>query len=165
VSKPYGWFLTRSCDARGARRDFAWHGGGSPIRHIAATLGRAPSTVSREITRCGGAHTYRAAEADAQAWARTRRPKLCRLATSLTLQRIVARKLSLDWSPEQIAGWLKRAFPDQGTMRISHETIYRSLFIQARGVLRKELLGHLRSRRMMRWAQRASTAVSLAANH
>lgn len=128
------------------------------IRQIAATLGRAPSTVSREITRCGGAHTYRAAEADAQAWAHARRPKPCRLATSPTLQRIVASKLTLDWSPEQIAGWLKRAFPEQGTMRISHETIYRSLFIQARGVLKKELIGHLRSRRMMRRAQRASTA-------
>ncbi len=107
------------------------------IRQIAAMLGRAPSTVSREITRCGGAHTYRAAEADAQAWKRTRRPKPCRLATSPTLQWIVASKLTLDWSPEQIAGWLKRAFPDQGTMRVSHETIYRSLFIQARGVLKK----------------------------
>jgi IS30 family transposase len=128
------------------------------IRQIAATLGRAPSTISREITRCGGAHTYRAAEADAQAWARTRRPKPCRLATSLVLQRLVASKLALEWSPEQIAGWLKRTFPDQGTMRVSHETIYRSLFIQARGVLKKELIGHLRSRRVMRRAQRASTA-------
>jgi IS30 family transposase len=128
------------------------------IRQIAATLGRAPSTVSREIHRHGGPHTYRAAEADAQAWARTRRPKLCRLATHPTLQRIVASKLMLEWSPEQIAGWLKRAFPEQGTMRVSPETISRSLFIQARGVLKKELIGHLRSRRMMRWAQRASTA-------
>lgn len=109
------------------------------IRHIAATLGRAPSTVSRELIRCGGAHTYRAAEADVQAWARTRRHTPCRLATFPTLQRIVASKLTLDWSPEQIAGWLKRAFPDQGTMRVSHETIYRSLFIQARGVLKKAL--------------------------
>jgi len=128
------------------------------IRQIAATLGRAPSTVSREIRRHGGAHTYRASEADMQAWTHTRRPKPCRLATSPTLQRIVASKLTLDWSPEQIAGWLKRAFPAQGTMRVSHETIYRSLFIQARGVLKKELIGHLRSRRMMRRAQSASTA-------
>ncbi|MDR4469652.1 MAG: IS30 family transposase [Nitrospira sp.] len=128
------------------------------IRHIAASLGRAPSTVSREIIRCGGAHAYRAAEADAQTWARTRRPKACRLASSPTLQRIVASKLLLEWSPEQIAGWLKQAFPDQSTMRISHETIYRSLFIQARGVLKKELLGHLRSRRRMRRAQHASTS-------
>ena len=128
------------------------------IRQIAATLGRAPSTVSREITRHGGAHTYRAAEADAQAWAHARRPKPCRLATHPTLQNIGANKLTVDWSPEQIAGWLKREFPDQGTMRVSHETISRSLFIQARGVLKKELIGHLRSRRMMRRATRASTA-------
>jgi IS30 family transposase len=128
------------------------------IRQIAAQLGRAPSTISREIHRHGGAHRYRASEADAQAWERMRRPKLCRLATHLTLQRIVASKLTVEWSPEQIAGWLKREFPDQGTMRVSHETIYRSLFIQARGVLKKELLGHLRSRRRMRRAQRASTA-------
>lgn len=128
------------------------------IRQIAAPLGRAPSTVSREIRRHGGAHTYRAAEADAQAWARTRRPKPCRLATAPALQRIVASKLMLDWSPEQIAGWLKLAFPAQGTMQVSHETIYRSLFIQARGVLKKALIGHLRSRRMMRRAKSASTA-------
>ena len=130
----------------------------SSIRQIAATLGRAPSTVSREIRRHGGAHTYRASEADAQAWERTRRPKPCRLATYPTLQRIVASKLTLEWSPEQIAGWLKLEFPDQCTMRVSHETIYRSLFIQARGVLKKELIGHLRSRRRMRRAQCASTA-------
>jgi IS30 family transposase len=127
------------------------------IRQIAAKLGRSPSTVSREITRCGGAHRYRAAEADAWAWARARRPKLCRLATHPRLQRVVANKLMLDWSPEQIAGWLKRAFPEQGSMRVSHETIYRSLFIQARGVLKKELLGHLRSRRRMRRSKHAST--------
>ena len=128
------------------------------IREIAARLARAPSTVSREIARCGGTRTYRATEADAQAWAYACRPKPCRLATHPTLQNIVANKLTLDWSPEQIAGWLKLEFPDQGTMRVSHETIYRSLFIQARGVLKKELIGHLRSRRMMRRAKRASTA-------
>ena len=102
------------------------------IRQIAATLGRAPSTVSREIHRHGGVHTYRAAEADTQAWAHTRRPKPCRLATDLTLQQIVASKLALEWSPAQVAGWLKLEFPDQDTMRVSHETIYLSLFIQAR---------------------------------
>lgn len=128
------------------------------IRQIAAQLGRAPSTVSRELTRHGGTHTYRATEADARAWERARRPKLCRLARHPLLQRVVARKLTLDWSPEQIAGWLKRAFPDQDTMRVSHETIYRSLFIQARGVLKKELMGHLRSRRRMRRSKHASTA-------
>ena len=127
------------------------------MRQIAATLGRAPSTVSREIHRHGGVHTYRAAEADTQAWTHTRRPKPCRLATSPRLQQIVASKLALEWSPAQVAGWLKLEFPDQGTMRVSHETIYRSLFIQARGVLKKELIGHLRSRRMMRRAQGANT--------
>lgn len=128
------------------------------IRQIAAQLGRVPSTVCREIHRHGGAHRYRAAEADTQAWNCARRPKRCRLATQPSLQQLVASKLLLEWSPEQIAGWLKLAFPDQRTMRISHETIYRSLFIQARGVLKKELLGHLRSRRRMRRAQHASTS-------
>ena len=120
------------------------------IRQIAAQLGRAPSTVSREITRPGGAHTYRAAEADARAWKRARRPKPCGLAMHPMLQRVGARKLTLDWSPAQIAGWLTRAFPNQGTMRVSHETIYGSLFFQARGVLKRELMGHLRTRRRMR---------------
>jgi IS30 family transposase len=83
----------------------------------------------------------------------TRRPKPCRLTTSPLLQQIVASKLALEWSPAQVAGWLKLEFPDQDTMRVSHETIYRSLFIQARGVLKKELIGHLRSRRRMRRAQ------------
>src|SRR5574340_865208 len=127
------------------------------IRQIAASLGRAPSTVSREITRHGGLRTYRAAVADARAWERARRPKPCRLATSPALQRIVASKLQCEWSPEQIAGWLKRVFPDRDMMRVSHETIYRSLYIQARGVLKKELLRHLRSRRRMRRSLHAST--------
>lgn len=127
------------------------------IRQIAGTLGRAPSTVSREIQRSGGTHRYRATEADTQAWARTRRPKLCRLATAPRLRNIVASKLLVQWSPEQIAGWLKREFPNEPTMRVSHETIYRSLFIQARGVLKKELIRALRSRRMMRRAKCTST--------
>jgi IS30 family transposase len=127
------------------------------IRQIAATLGRAPSSISREIHRHGGALTYRAAEADLQAWVHTRRPKPCRLAPSPLLQQMVASKLALEWSPAQVAGWLKLEFPDQDTMQVSHETIYRSLFIQARGVLKKELIGHLRSRRMMRRAKRART--------
>lgn len=127
------------------------------IRQIARTLGRAPSTISREIHRSGGAHRYRAAEADTRAWARRRRPKPCRLATSPILRRIVASKLRVEWSPEQIAGWLKRAFPYERTLQVSHETIYRSLFIQARGVLKKELLRALRSQRMMRRAKCART--------
>jgi IS30 family transposase len=154
VRKRSRWALTlaeREEISRGLATD-------ASIRQIAATLGRAPSTVSREIRRHGGAHRYRAAEADTQAWTHSRRPQPCRLATSPTLQQIVASKLALEWSPEQVAGWLKLEFPDQDTMRVSHETIYRSLFIQARGVLKKELIGHLRSRRMMRRAQRASTA-------
>ena len=130
---------------------------GLSIRQIAATIGRPPSTVGREIERHGGRNTYRASEADAQAWDQARRPKSCRLARYCGLQRIVANKLSLEWSPEQIAGWLKLNFPNDERMRVSHETIYRSLFIQARGVLRKELIGHLRSRRMMRRSKNAST--------
>jgi transposase, IS30 family len=127
------------------------------IRQIAAWIGRSPSTVSREIARYGDRARYRASEADSQAWDQARRPKLCRLAVHRRLQGIVAKKLSLDWSPEQIAGWLKQTFPDEESMRISHETIYRSLFVQARGVLKKELIGHLRSRRVMRRSKNAST--------
>ncbi len=130
---------------------------GNSIRQIAARLGRPPSTVSREIARHGGQSRYRAARADAETWERARRPKACRLAIYPKLQRIVAKKLSLSWSPEQIAAWLKLAFPDDKRMRVSHETIYRSLFIQARGVLKKELIGHLRSRRMMRRSQKSTT--------
>jgi IS30 family transposase len=130
---------------------------GASIRQIAARASRSPSTVSREIARHGGRHCYRAAEADAEAWGEARRPKPCRLAIHPRLQRIVANKLSLDWSPEQVAGWLKLEFPDDESMRVSHETIYRSLFIQARGVLKKELIGHLRSKRMMRRSKNAST--------
>ncbi len=127
------------------------------LRYIAATLRRAPSTVSREIARSGGVPMYRAAEADSRAWDRTRRPKPCRLAAPM-LQRIVASKLALEWSPEQIAGWLKQEFPEQGARRISPETIYRSLFIQAPGVLKKELLEQLRSGRRMRRVKHATTA-------
>ena len=100
--------------------------------------------------RNGGYDSYRAALADEKAWARSRRPKCCKLANSRRLRRAVAGKLRLDWSPEQIAGWLKRTHPDDECNQVSHETIYRSLFVQARGVLKKELLGHLRSKRSMR---------------
>jgi IS30 family transposase len=127
------------------------------LRHIAVQIGRAPSTVSREIARHGGRRRYRATDADSEAWERARRPKRCRLAQHRRLQRIVAKKLSLDWSPEQIAGWLKRTFPDDESLRVSHETIYRSLFLQARGVLKQELLKHLRSHRVMRHAKHASS--------
>ena len=127
------------------------------IRQIAAAIGRAPSTVSREIARHGGQEKYRATDADSEAWVQARRPKECRLAICKKLKWLVANKIKLDWSPEQISGWLKLGFPDDENMRVSHETIYRSLFIQARGALKKELVGHLRSRRMMRRSKNAST--------
>ena len=117
------------------------------IRTIASFLGRSPSTVSREVRRNGGYDRYRAAAADARAWARAHRPKRCKLAKHPLLRRAVARKLRLNWSPEQVAGWLKRVHPGEGSYQVSHETIYRSLFVQARGVLKKELLQHLRTKR------------------
>lgn len=123
---------------------------GRSLRSIAASLGRVPSTVSREIRRNGGRRGYRASKADQAAWDRARRPRTCRLVQNRALARIVVEKLQLEWSPEQIAGWLKRRFPDHENYRVSHETIYRSLFIQARGALKKELLQHLRRTRAMR---------------
>lgn len=127
------------------------------IRSIARRLNRSPSTVSREIERNGGLSRYRAVAADENAWKRGRRPKPCKLAVETRLQRVVAAKLRENWSPEQIAGWLAREYPKDDRMRISHETIYRSLYIQARGVLKKELQAHLRTRRKMRRAKGAST--------
>jgi IS30 family transposase len=123
---------------------------GCSIRSIAATLGRAPSTISREIKRNDGLRGYRANEADQAAWDRALRPKTCKLVENHALARIVARKLQLEWSPEQIAGWLKHTYPHNEHFQVSHETIYKSLFIQARGALKKELLNHLRRTRMMR---------------
>jgi IS30 family transposase len=126
------------------------------FRHIAAKLGRAPSTISREVNRNGGAKKYRAAYADEKTWQRALRPKPCRLATLTELREVVANKLKQNWSPEQIAGWLNRKFPDNRNMQISHETIYRTLFVQARGLLKKELVRHLRSNQMMRRSKKAS---------
>jgi IS30 family transposase len=126
------------------------------IRSMARLLGRSPSTASREVCRNGGYGRYRAAPADAQAWARVRRPKRCKLATHAWLRQAVARRLRLNWSPEQIAGWLQRAYPGQEAYQVSHETIYRSLFVQARGVLKKELVQHLRSQRTMRHSRHGS---------
>jgi len=126
------------------------------IRSMASLLGRSPSTVSREVCRNGGYDRYRAAVADEQAWIRTRRPKRCKLANSPWLRQAVSRKLGLNWSPEQIAGWLKRTHPEDGSYQVSHETIYRSLFVQARGVLKKELLQHLRSKRTIRRSKQAT---------
>lgn len=123
---------------------------GHSMRLIATRLGRASSTISRELRRNGGQECYRASQADQAAWDRTLRPKTCKLAENRRLAHIVAGKLQLQWSPEQIAGWLKRIYPDDMSCQVSHETIYRSLFIQARGVLKKELLEHLRRTRAMR---------------
>lgn len=126
------------------------------LRAIARQLGRAPSTISREVRRNGGSAAYRAARADRAAWDRALRPKTCKLACHPGLRRRVSAKLRCKWSPEQIAGWLKRAFPGETHNQVSHETIYRSLYIQARGVLKKELLEHLRARRTIRRSRHAS---------
>lgn len=123
---------------------------GHSIRSIAAAQGRAPSTISREIRRNGGAERYRASHADQAAWDRAHRPKACKLALHPGLAKRVADKLQQQWSPQQIAGWLMRTYPDDATCQVSHETIYRTLFIQSRGALKKELLEHLRRTRAMR---------------
>ena len=123
---------------------------GLSARAIARTLARAPCTVSREIRRNGGRRSYRASEADESAWHRAARPKRSKLAQNPALARVVADKLQLEWSPYQVAGWLKRTYPQDETRQVSHETIYRTLFIQARGALKKELLQHLRRTRGMR---------------
>jgi IS30 family transposase len=131
---------------------------GSSIREIASGLQRPVSTVSREVVRHGGRLLYRATEADRQAWNSALRPKACLLANHEELRTIVASKLILDWAPEQISKWLKVYYPNNGSMRVSHETIYRSLFIQARGVLKKELVQHLRSKRSIRRSRHARAA-------
>ena len=134
---------------------------GSSIRSIAASLGRAPSTISREIRRNGGSGGYRAGRADQAAWDRARRPKVCKLVQNRALAHLVASKLCREWSPEQIAGWLKRTYPDDETHQVSHETIYRSLFIQARGALKKELMAHLRRTRAMRRSRHHTQKTSI----
>jgi IS30 family transposase len=130
---------------------------GRSTRRIARGLGRSPSTVSREIRRNGGCKAYRASQADRRAWERALRPKPCRLARHAALRWRVAQKLALQWSPEQISGWLKWQFPTDQGMRVSHEAIYRSLFIQTRGVLKKELTAYLRTARQMRQAKGGNT--------
>lgn len=130
--------------------------GNLSLRRIAEKLNRAPSTVSREVNRHGGRQCYRATQADANAWARAKRPKRARLAVSGALNRVVARKLRWDWSPGQISAWLKRRYPHELSMQVSHETIYRSLFVQARGAFRKELAAHLRRGCAMRRPQGAA---------
>jgi len=126
------------------------------LRSIARQLGRSPSTISREIHRNSGYDDYRAAQADQAAWDRAHRPKRCKLACNPTLSRMVATKLQRHWSPEQIAGWLKKTYPEDEKKQVSHETIYRSLFIQTRGVLKKELQGYLRSQRAIRRSRHAT---------
>lgn len=128
---------------------------GHSLRVIASSLSRAVSTVSREVARNGGRQGYRAILAEERALRRARRPKLCLLALNAPLRRAVAEKLALRWSPQQISGWLRRAYGSASAMSVSHETIYKSLFVQARGVLKRELLGVLRSRKRMRRAHGA----------
>jgi IS30 family transposase len=126
---------------------------GKSFQQIAGELERSTSTISREVNRHGGRQRYRAEQADARAWKNAQRPKVCRLAKQYRLQRVVAGKLKRNWSPEQIARWLKLTYPGDETMRVSHETIYRSLYVQARGALKKELMSHLRYQRLMRQAK------------
>jgi IS30 family transposase len=123
---------------------------GLSMRQLGRDLHRPASTICREIRRNGGPARYRAAQAERRAAARARRPKACLLARHARLRERVAQKLALQWSPQQISGWLVARFPHDQSMRVSHETIYRSLFIQTRGVLKKQLMEHLRSGRRMR---------------
>jgi len=128
---------------------------GDSIRSVARCLGRAPSSISREIRRHGGFSHYRALEADAFAWKRAKRPKRCRLSQSPALRQAVASKLRLDWSPQQISAWLRMSYSEDPSMQISHETIYRTLYVQARGALKKELVHHLRRQRSLRQTRRS----------
>ncbi len=149
-----GWALTLA-EREEISRGLA---AGESMRAIAARLGRAASSVSREVDRNGGRRNYRALKADERTWERARRPKRCLLAKNGRLCELVGTKLKEDWSPQQISGWLAKQYPNDEEMRVSHETIYRTLFVQTRGALKKELLAHLRSRRMMRRARCASTS-------
>ena len=126
------------------------------LRSIARRLKRSASTINREVRRNGGIKEYRAAPSDAAAWDRSHRPKLCKMAGNAYLCRAISTKLIRMWSPQQIAGWLMREHPDDENKRVSHETIYRSLFIQNRGVLKKELLAHLRATRAIRRSRHAT---------
>jgi IS30 family transposase len=129
---------------------------GRSLRAIASMLGRSASTLSREVRRNGGIGSYRAARAEGQAWKRALRPKFCKLATHDALRHVVVAKLQLEWSPQQISGWLKRSYPHDEALQVSHETIYRSLYVQARGALKKELMEHLRTRRAIRRSRHAT---------
>jgi len=129
---------------------------GDSCRTIAARLQRAPSTISREIRRNDGVAHYRAERADRRAWHQTKRPKACRLVESPRLCAAVARKLAAQWSPQQISGWLMTAYPDEPQMQVSHETIYRTLFLQTRGALKRELTAHLRTYRPIRRSKKSA---------
>ena len=126
------------------------------LRSIAARLGRAPSTISREVKRNNGDHDYRATQADQAAWDRAKRPKRCKLDGNHLLIKAISIKLKLNWSPQQISGWLKREYPTEEHNQVSHETIYRSLYVQSRGVLKKELIQYLRTKRIMRRSKHSS---------
>jgi IS30 family transposase len=144
---------------------------GESYRAIGRRLGRPASTISRVVAKNKGRRRYRAVDADDRAWRRARRPKRCLLAQRPELRDVVAEKLGLDWSPEQISGWLAKQHPVDPRMRVSHETIYKSLFIQSRGVLAKELQKRLRSKRPIRrsvhntvkgqWRSQITDAVSI----
>ena len=138
---------------------------GESLRAIGRRLGRSPSTTSREVTRNGGAKRYRPQRADAQAWARACRPKECKLVRHEPLRALVAQKLDEDWSPQQISGWLKVTFPDSAEMHVSHETIYLTLLVQARGTLKRELTEHLRSRRHQRQTSPKATGDGHSTEH
>lgn len=133
---------------------------GCSMREIAGHLRRAPSSISREIARHGGVQRYRGVIADERAWKRARRPRPCLLAYHEPLRQLVTQKLLIDWSPQQISGWLKNAYPHDETMRVSHETIYQSLFVQARGALKKELTAHLRRGQAVRRSRNVRRAAS-----
>jgi IS30 family transposase len=125
------------------------------IREIAKQLKRSPSTISREVNRNGGRTLYRANKADIAAWERAKRPKLCKLILNKRLAKLVAMKLHRSWSPQQIAGWLMRTYSDKD-LHVSHETIYKTLYVQTRGALKKELQQCLRSQRVIRRSRHAT---------
>ena len=123
---------------------------GRSVRMIACRLGRAASTISREIARNGGVARYRAVAAEKRAWKQGLRPKPCKLVLETKLRKAVTLKLEHHWSPQQIAGWLKRNYPNCEAMHVSHETLYKTLYVQARGALKKELIQYLRRKRQLR---------------
>lgn len=133
--------------------------GGQSLRGIARQMGRSAATVCREIKRNGGAGRYRAVQADEAAWRRAKRPQRCALQERAELAEVVSGKLEQRWSPRQISGWLKREFPHDAAMNVSHETIYRTLFVQARGALKKELKGYLRRRTLLRRSKNAASTI------